>query len=154
MATGGDRSPCALRLNPTGRKKPFTRHASTGEGAGPGPTSHLGLSLSRILCRTPGVRAPLRPNEPRCPAENMGKDQPLGREGVKKSRCRGGPCGRPGATTRVAPTAPRQSAIFSHLQRAAAEDTSDLINKEIRFYLLRTAYCLLLTERSSYDEAT
>jgi len=28
----------------------------------------------------------------------------VGREGVKKPRCRGGPCGRPGATTRVAPT--------------------------------------------------
>ena len=36
-------------------------------------------------------------------------------EGVKKSRCRGGPCGCPGATTRVAPTTRRQNAIFSHL---------------------------------------
>ena len=36
-------------------------------------------------------------------------------EGVKKSRCRGGPCGRPGATTRVAPTTRCHNAIFSHL---------------------------------------
>ena len=35
--------------------------------------------------------------------------------GVKKSRCRGGPCGRPGATTRVAPTTRCHSAIFSRL---------------------------------------
>ena len=36
-------------------------------------------------------------------------------EAVKKSVSRGGPCGRPGATTRVAPTTPRCNAIFSHL---------------------------------------
>ena len=41
---------------------------------------------------------------------------PAEAEGVKRSRCRGGPRGRPGATTRVAPTTCRHIAIFSHLQ--------------------------------------
>jgi len=35
---------------------------------------------------------------------------------LKESRRRGGPCGRAGATTRVAPTTPCQNVIFSHLR--------------------------------------
>jgi hypothetical protein len=34
---------------------------------------------------------------------------------VKKSSCRGGPCRRPGATTRVAPTTHRHNAMLSHV---------------------------------------
>ena len=44
-----------------------------------------------------------------------GPPGPRAGEAVKKSGCRGGPCGRPGATTRVAPTTRRHNAIFSHL---------------------------------------
>ena len=47
-----------------------------------------------------------------------GKTTTLEKERVKKSRCRGNPCGRPGATTRVAPTTHGQNVILSHLQRA------------------------------------
>jgi hypothetical protein len=43
---------------------------------------------------------------------------PRGRERVKKSDCRGGPCGHPRATTRVAPTSPHQKVVVSCVRRA------------------------------------
>ena len=52
------------------------------------------LSMSHIFCSTPGVRAFLMP---KCAPKGR-TSRAQANEAVKKSSCRGGPCGRPRAT--------------------------------------------------------